>query len=51
MRVPDQIAAIRTLADMYGWFAAQKHAHEVGDTLAQVLKEIDGRTRGLPTGA
>lgn len=51
IKTPDQIAAITLLAKLRGWMAPEKREHEVGDTLAQVLRDIDGRTRGLPQGA
>lgn len=47
----DQIAAIRTLAQINGWLAPERHNHDVGDTLGALLREIDGRSRGIPQGA
>ena len=51
IKVPDQIAAIKLLAQLRGWMATEKRELEVGDTLAAVLRDIDGRTRGLPASA
>lgn len=42
------LQALAQLRDMNGFKAVEGHKLEVGDTLATVLREIDGRTRGLP---
>lgn len=47
----DPIAALKLMAQIKGLMAPDTHKHEVGDTLGALLKEIDGRTRGLPQGA
>lgn len=49
LAVGDQINAMKLLAQIHGWLAPKKRTHDVSDTLAQVLMEVDGRTRGLPT--
>lgn len=47
----DPASIIGLMSKIAGWEAPNKVAmkHDVSDTLAQVLMEIDGRTRGLPT--
>jgi len=49
---PDTTAAIFWLKNRapQQWRDRQDHVHEAGDSLAELLKAIDGRTRGLPTG-
>lgn len=48
----DPASIIGLMARMAGWEAPKKIAaeHDVTDRLAQVMSEIDGRTRGLPSG-
>lgn len=50
IKVADQIQASRQLCQIHGWMAVEKHQHDVSDRLAQMMNEIDGRTRGLPSG-
>lgn len=44
----DPLKAVQLIAQIKGLMAPEQHKHDVGDGLAAVLREIDGRTRGLP---
>jgi hypothetical protein len=41
----------KALPKIYGDRLDMKATHEAGDSLREVMKAIDGRTRGLPTGS
>lgn len=47
----DPASIIGTMARIAGWMAPKRldHEHDITDRLAQVMSEIDGRTRGLPS--
>ena len=48
VKIDHQLKSMELLAKFRGWLAPEQHKHDVGESLAQVMRDIDGRTRGLP---
>lgn len=43
----DRVSAVTQLSKMMGWDKPTKVEHEAGDSLAQLLQQINGKTAGL----